>query len=144
MIKVIGSQHATSPPKIHRPLEVKKPWGKFIRYTLNTPTTVKILEINPGEVLSLQSHNYRDELWIPLNERVVAEIDGEIYFPKELEPIFVPKYSKHRLSAKDKKVRVLEISFGYFDEEDIVRYEDKYGRTKDKLIEILEQRASGQ
>ncbi len=89
---------------------MKKPWGKFIRYTLNTPTTVKILEINPGEVLSLQSHNYRDELWIPLNERVVAEIDGEIYFPKELEPIFVPKYSKHRLSAKDKKVRVLEIS----------------------------------
>ena len=142
MVKAIGSRRATSPPKTYQPLEVEKPWGRFIQYTLNTPTTVKILEINPGEVLSLQSHNYREELWIPLTDGVMAEIDGELYFPEELEPVFVPKHSKHRLSAGDKKVRVLEISFGYFDEEDIVRYEDKYGRTKDELIEALEQKAS--
>jgi mannose-1-phosphate guanylyltransferase/mannose-6-phosphate isomerase len=114
---------------VPNPKEVKKPWGRFIQYTLNQPTTVKILEVNPGEILSLQSHNHRDELWVPLTSGAVVEIDGHVMNPGELEPVFIPRYTKHRLSAKDQKVRVLEISFGTFDEEDVVRYEDKYGRS---------------
>jgi len=137
--KVIGSPKTGSLAKgIRRPFQTEKPWGRFIQYTLNTPTTVKILEVNPGEVLSLQSHNYRDELWIPLTEGAIVEIDDEVHFPKELEPVFIPKHSKHRLSAGQRKIRVLEISFGYFDEEDIVRYDDKYGRSRNELLEALE------
>lgn len=113
---------------VPNPQEVKKPWGRFIQYTLNQPTTVKILEVNPGEILSLQSHHHRDELWVPLTSGAVVEIDGHVLTPEELEPVFIPRYTKHRLSAKDQKVRVLEISFGTFDEEDVIRHEDKYGR----------------
>lgn len=108
--------------------EVRKPWGRFIRYTLNEPTTVKILEVDPGALLSLQSHRMRDELWIPLSGEAVAELEGKAYKLRELQPLFIPRGAKHRLKAYNTKVRILEISFGHFDEEDIIRFADEYGR----------------
>lgn len=108
--------------------EVRKPWGRFIRYTLNEPTTVKLLEVDPGALLSLQAHNHRDELWVLLSGEATAEIEGEHHPLRELEMVFIPRGTKHRLCAHRKRVRVLEISFGHFDEEDIVRFEDRYGR----------------
>jgi mannose-1-phosphate guanylyltransferase/mannose-6-phosphate isomerase len=45
-----------------------------------------------------------------------------------LQPVFIPVGAKHRLIGEDKSYRVLEISFGFFDEDDIIRFEDKYGR----------------
>lgn len=113
------------PPK---PVVVEKPWGRFIQYVLNELVTVKILEVKAGEQLSLQSHNHRSELWVPLDEGACIEVDGQILRPEPLEPVFIPQGAKHRLIGEDKDYRVLEISFGYFDEDDIVRYEDKYGR----------------
>ncbi|MBC7216837.1 MAG: phosphomannose isomerase type II C-terminal cupin domain [Candidatus Caldatribacterium sp.] len=110
--------------------ETQKPWGRFIRYTLNEPTTVKILEVNPGASLSLQSHTHRDELWVLLAGKATVELDGKVRELEELEPFFIPRGAKHRLRAHNTKVRVLEISFGYFDEEDIIRFEDDYGRAK--------------
>ncbi len=110
------------------PLVVEKPWGRFIQYVLNEQVTVKILEVKAGEQLSLQSHNHRSELWVPLDEGACIQIDDQIVRPKPLEPVFIPVGAKHRLIGEDKSYRVLEISFGYFDEDDIVRYEDKYGR----------------
>ncbi|MFN3420317.1 MAG: phosphomannose isomerase type II C-terminal cupin domain [Armatimonadota bacterium] len=110
------------------PLVVEKPWGRFIQYVLNEQVTVKILEVKAGEQLSFQSHNHRSELWVPLDEGACIQIDDQIIRPKPLEPVFIPVKAKHRLIGEDKSYRVLEISFGYFDEEDIVRYEDKYGR----------------
>jgi mannose-6-phosphate isomerase-like protein (cupin superfamily) len=104
-----------------------RPWGNFTQYSHNTLTTVKIIEINAGGVLSLQLHHFRDELWIPLDEGIVAEINGEKISARVGVPLFVPKETTHRLSAS-KKARVLEISFGKFDENDIVRFNDVYGR----------------
>lgn len=108
--------------------EAQRPWGRFIRYTLNEPTTVKILEVNPGALLSLQSHMKRDELWILLEGEAIAELEGEVYELQELKPFFIPRRMKHRLQAGTTKVRVLEISFGHFDEEDVIRFADAYGR----------------
>lgn len=108
--------------------EVQKPWGRFIRYTLNEPTTVKILEVHEGSSLSLQSHTHRDELWVLLAGKAKAELEGRVYELRELESFFIPRGMKHRLRAHRGKVRVLEISFGHFDEEDIIRFEDEYGR----------------
>lgn len=111
--------------KIHT---VKKPWGKFKKYTMNELVTVKILTVEPGQYLSKQFHRMRDELWVPLDDGAEIEIGDKKIFPRKEEEIWIPRNVVHRLGSKDKKVRVLEISFGNFDEEDVIRYEDKYGR----------------
>lgn len=114
-----------APPE---PSVEEKPWGRFIQYVLNEMVTVKILEVKAGEQTSLQSHRHRSELWVVLDEGACVEIEGQIIRPKPMELVFIPQGSKHRLIGEDKDYRILEISFGYFDEDDIVRYEDKYGR----------------
>lgn len=105
-----------------------RPWGKFEQYTHDEISTVKILEVNPGKRNSLQSHKHRDELWVALDDGVVAEINGKTVILKAGERTFIPKQTQHRLGSEAGRVRVLEISFGQFDESDITRYEDDYGR----------------
>ena len=107
---------------------IKRPWGQFEQFTHNELSTVKIIEIGAGKRLSLQSHQHREEWWIALDDGIVAEIDSVQKILKKGEPAFVPKGSRHRLSSPSKKVRVLEIAFGEFNEEDIIRYEDDWGR----------------
>lgn len=106
----------------------EKPWGSFIQYVLNQPVTVKILEIRAGEQVSYQYHHHRSELWIPLDEGACLKLDGAIQRPERMEPVFIPQGAKHQLIGESKDYRILEISFGQFDEEDIVRLSDKYGR----------------
>ncbi|MDP3698777.1 MAG: HAD-IIB family hydrolase [Nanoarchaeota archaeon] len=108
----------------------ERPWGAFERFTANQISTVKILEVNPQQRLSLQSHQHREELWIALDDGVIAEINGVKLYLKKGDKIVVPKEAKHRLSSESGTVRVLEIAFGNFDENDITRYEDDFGRMK--------------
>ena len=110
-------------------LKVDKPWGRFEQYTHNLPCTVKIITVAPGGTLSRQYHQRRDELWVILDPGAIVELDGETLKPEPEEKLFIPRETIHRLSTKgDAPVRILEISFGEFDEEDIVRLEDVYGR----------------
>lgn len=106
---------------------VKKPWGGYERFTHNRKSTVKILTVKKASILSLQSHENRDEIWIPLDPGLRVEIDGKASNPEPGEIIFIPRGAKHRLSSVE-DARMLEISLGDFDENDIVRYEDEYGR----------------
>lgn len=111
-----------------KPLKVtKKPWGKFEEYATNTKATVKIITVKKGGVLSLQSHEHREELWIALDDGLCAIISGKKTRLKKGQRVFVPRLARHRMSAS-RTARFLEVSFGRFDENDIVRYEDKYGR----------------
>ncbi|MCS6860653.1 MAG: phosphomannose isomerase type II C-terminal cupin domain [Abditibacteriales bacterium] len=107
---------------------VEKPWGRFVQYTLNEPSTVKILEVEEGHATSLQSHRLRDERWIVLDGEAEVCIGDDILTPALGAELFIPRETKHRLAARRGTVRVLEISLGFFDENDIVRYEDVYGR----------------
>ncbi len=106
----------------------ERPWGNFEQFTANELSTVKILEVKPQQRLSLQSHQHREELWIALDNGVVAEIDGKKYHLQSGERILIPKGAKHRLSSESNRIRVLEVAFGKFDEDDITRYEDDFGR----------------
>ncbi len=108
---------------------VLKPWGKFEEYATNKECTVKIITVNKGGVLSLQSHKKRKELWVALEEGLTAVINGKRKKLGKGETIIVPKKAKHRIMAS-RKARFLEISFGHFDENDITRYEDIYWRVK--------------
>jgi mannose-6-phosphate isomerase len=113
------------PPSV----KVERPWGKFEQYTHNLPCTVKIITVAPGGTLSRQYHHMRDELWVVLDPGVCVELDGEVLHPEPEEKLFIPRETVHRLSsAGEAEVRVLEISFGHFDEDDIVRIDDIYGR----------------
>ena len=112
-------------------LHVDKPWGSFDQYVLNTPCTVKILTCNPGQRLSLQRHRHRGELWVALDPGVVVDLDGQSLRPAAGEKIWLPVGSSHRLRCEEETphpVRVLEISLGKFDETDIERLQDDYGR----------------
>lgn len=112
-------------------VHVDKPWGSFDQFVLNTQCTVKILTCNPGQKLSLQRHTHRDEFWVALDFGVVVELDGQILTPDKGGQIWLPSGSTHRLSCDASRahpVRVMEISLGTFDEGDIERLEDVYGR----------------
>lgn len=114
-----------------RTLHVDKPWGSFDQFVLNTPCTVKILTCAPGQQLSLQRHGHRGELWVALDPGVVVERDGEVLRPAVGEEVWLPIGCSHRLKCDGTTthpVRVLEISLGSFDEADIERLQDDYGR----------------
>jgi len=118
--------------KIKIKKDFKRPWGGFIQFTENQPSTVKILKIKKGESLSLQSHKMRDEFWYLISGKIKVKIGKKINSLEELilkegETIFIPRHFLHQASAL-KNSEILEISFGKFKEEDEIRYQDKYGR----------------
>ena len=112
------------------PYEEKRPWGEFERFTFNAPSTVKILVINPGQSTSLQLHHHRDEYWHVLSGNGTLTIgDNDVDAVPERNYL-VPRTTKHRISGGTEALMILEISTGTFDEEDIVRLEDNYGRAQ--------------
>ena len=106
----------------------KRPWGKFEQFTHNEKTTVKIITINPRQKLSLQYHNKRKEFWRFLDNPAKVTIGKKIIKVKKDDEVIMPKKTLHTVEALNKPVRFLEIAFGNFDEGDIVRIKDKYGR----------------
>ncbi len=112
--------------------EISRPWGKFLQFTKDTSSTVKILTVNAGEAFSLQYHNKREEFWYVLKGEGFIEINDEKIAITPGQKFLIPKGAKHRISAGASNVEVLEISTGEFDEEDIVRLEDRYGRAENE------------
>lgn len=105
-----------------------RPWGKFRQFCLNTKTTVKILQVEPNSVLSLQYHNHRSEFWRVVKGSGIV-VKGEKEIPaQEGDEFFITQGTVHRLQTLECEMHVLEISFGEFDENDIIRLEDNYGR----------------
>ena len=87
--------------------------------------------MRPGGTLSLQYHSKRDELWVVLDTGAQVEVGNQLLTPEPEETVFIPRRTPHRLSALgEEPIRVLEISLGEFDEYDIVRLQDVYGRVE--------------
>ena len=110
-------------------LSENRQWGSFIRYTHNEPSTVKILNIKAGEEFSLQYHNHRKEFWKILSGHPRLIVGDKIIEANVMDEFEINEKVNHRISAINDDVMVLEIGFGNFDEDDIVRLDDKYGRT---------------
>lgn len=106
----------------------ERPWGNFERFTLNEKSTVKIITVNPGEEFSLQSHKHRDEFWRVLSGTGIITLDDYHHAVHANESFFSPKGHEHRMEGGPDGLMFLEIAFGDFDESDIERFEDKYGR----------------
>ena len=110
--------------------KIKKPWGSYNTFEKDKDYLVKIIMVNPGEELSLQSHQHRSEYWLIISGIATVECDGKNSRLKRNESILIPQGSKHRLSNNNKEtLKVLEVQHGdILRESDIIRYQDKYNR----------------
>lgn len=108
--------------------KVERPWGDFRQFVLNKKCTVKVLTVKPNQILSLQKHKNRKEQWYFLTDGWVQIGTKKKKVMKD-EIVNIKKMQAHRIFAKKKEIKVLEISFGKFDEKDEIRLEDVYGRS---------------
>jgi mannose-6-phosphate isomerase len=105
-----------------------RPWGNFERFTLNEPSTVKIITVNAGQTFSLQQHAHRDESWRILSGAGLITVGEKQTRVRPGDEFFVARGTKHRAEAGPQGLQFLEIAKGSFDEADITRFEDRYGR----------------
>jgi mannose-6-phosphate isomerase len=105
-----------------------RPWGRFEKFHENKSCTVKLIYVNANSRLSLQYHKKRSEFWKVIKGTAVVEIDKKTIVLREGETITIPRQAKHRVLALKSDCMILEIAYGRFDENDIVRLEDDYQR----------------
>ena len=112
-------------PKDHRP------WGWFESLAHGSRFQVKRICVKPRAALSLQSHEYRSEHWVVVEGVAQVTIDEQIKILAEGESIFIPVGSKHRLANVGTTPMVLiEVQIGsYLGEDDIIRFDDLFGRS---------------
>ena len=108
----------------------KRPWGMWEVLDTKTDYCVKKITINPKGILSLQLHHHRQEHWVVVQGNIMVTLGDEVFAKKPDDVIFIPCETKHRIENNtDKEAVVIEIQTGEnLSEDDIVRFEDKYGR----------------
>lgn len=113
---------------------VIKPWGRYYNLFEAEDVLVKVIVVAPRQALSLQSHEFRAEHWFVRQGIAHVEVDGQVFELDQFSSIDIPLGSTHRLiNPGDQVVEVIEIQFGSkLDENDIVRYKDRYGRLLDR------------
>ncbi len=113
---------------IHR--EVYRPWGKYDSIDEGDRYQVKRISVKPGEGLSLQMHHHRAEHWIVVAGTAKVTINDDIKLLGENESIYIPLGATHCLENPGKiPLDLIEVRSGsYLEEDDVVRFEDRYGR----------------
>lgn len=109
---------------------VTKPWGWYESLATGPRYQVKRIRVWPACKLSLQSHIHREERWTVVRGTANATVGTEITMLTEGCSIFIGKMQRHRLENRGKiDLELIEIQMGdYLGEDDIIRYEDDYGR----------------
>ena len=108
-----------------------RPWGNYFSIGSDKGWQVKLIEVKPGESLSLQMHKYRSEHWVVVKGIAQVRIEDQKIILKENQSTFIPLGFKHQLSNPGKEnLSIIEVQCGsYLGEDDIIRYEDIYGRS---------------
>ncbi len=116
--------------KIHR--TVTRPWGSYTVLQESEGFKIKRIEVNPGESLSLQMHHHRSEHWVVVDGTAKITNGEEEIYVQANESTYIPAGQKHRLENPGTIPCVMiEVQCGsYLGEDDIVRFEDTYGRAK--------------
>ncbi len=129
LVDILKSQKAAE-YLTHR--TVYRPWGSFTVLEDQDHYKMKRITVNPGKRLSLQSHQYRSEHWLVVKGQALVTLDKEEKPLKEGEAVFIPVKTRHRLKNTGKDLlEIIEVQRGtYFGEDDIIRYDDDYGRKK--------------
>ena len=119
-----GVPQATEYPRFHRP------WGWYETLCLGDRFQVKRIMVKPGGVLSLQSHVHRSEHWVVVAGTAQVTVGDEERLVTENESVYLPLGTVHRMANPGRlPMYLIEVQTGaYLGEDDIVRYEDVYGR----------------
>ena len=114
---------------LHR--EVHRPWGSYDSIDQDDGFQVKRIKVKPGARLSLQSHKHRAEHWIVVRGTARVTRDNDVFELHANQSTYIPLGAKHRLeNPGTQMLELIEVqSGGYLGEDDIVRYEDVYGRS---------------
>ncbi|WHG95737.1 WcaI family glycosyltransferase [Escherichia coli] len=114
--------------RVHR--EVYRPWGKYDSIDAGDRYQVKRITVKPGEGLSVQMHHHRAEHWVVVAGTAKVTIDGDIKLLGENESIYIPLGATHCLENPGKiPLDLIEVRSGsYLEEDDVVRFADRYGR----------------
>ena len=116
-----------------------RPWGFYKTTVLNDYYQGKIISVKPRGQLSLQSHNRREEHWIVIHGNGTVQLDESLINVRCGSSVFIPKGCKHRLMNTDSRENLIiaEVQIGdYLGEDDIVRYEDLYGRSCNTEVSV--------
>lgn len=124
LLNARGRREAVSSRKVHRP------WGWYDSIDSGERFQVKRIVVNPGASLSLQMHHHRAEHWIVVQGTARVTRGTDIYLVTENQSTYIPLGEKHRLDNPGKiPLEMIEVqSGGYLGEDDIVRFDDIYGR----------------
>lgn len=108
----------------------ERPWGSYEIILKSDKYQIKRIMVLKNQKLSLQSHKMRDEHWVMVIGTGTVNINDNVFTLKENKHIFIPKGSKHKMSNDtENDIVFIEIQYGdYLEEDDIIRYEDIYGR----------------
>ena len=115
---------------IHR--EVFRPWGKYDSVDSGERFQVKRITVKPGAKLSVQMHHHRAEHWVVVSGMAKVTIDDKEQYVSENQSVYIPITAVHALENPGKvDLELIEVQSGsYLGEDDIVRFEDRYGRVK--------------
>jgi len=110
---------------------IYRPWGYYQDVDVSARYRVKRIMVKPGSKLSLQKHFHRSEHWVVVHGTAEATVNNEVRTIHENESIYIPIGSVHRLSNPGKiPLELIEVQVGsYLGEDDIVRFDDVYGRS---------------
>ncbi|PCJ88894.1 MAG: mannose-1-phosphate guanylyltransferase/mannose-6-phosphate isomerase [Thiotrichaceae bacterium] len=113
---------------------VCRPWGCYQSIDHSDRFQAKRITVNPGAVLSLQLHHHRSEHWIVVNGTAKVTKGEDVFILSENESTYIPLGTKHRLENIGKiPLELIEVQTGsYLGEDDIVRFDDVYGREDKK------------
>jgi mannose-1-phosphate guanylyltransferase/mannose-6-phosphate isomerase len=113
---------------LHR--EVFRPWGSYDSIDVGERFQVKRLMVHPGGVLSLQMHHHRAEHWVVVSGTASITRGEETFLLEENQSTYIPIGVRHRIENPGRiPLHIIEVQTGgYFGEDDITRYEDRYGR----------------
>jgi mannose-1-phosphate guanylyltransferase len=115
--------------RLHR--TVARPWGTYTVLQEGARFKIKRIEVKPGHTLSLQMHHHRSEHWIVVSGTAKVSCDDKTFLVAANASTYIPIGTRHRLENPGvMDLVMIEVQCGdYLGEDDIVRFEDKYGRT---------------
>ena len=116
--------------EVHEHTTGYRPWGQYTVLGQGPSYKMKKIRVNPGQCLSLQMHYHRSEHWVVIGGTARVTIGDEEKMVHKNESIFIPQTTKHRLENPGKvPLEIIEVQNGdYLEEDDIIRFEDVYGR----------------